>query len=169
MVLHGHLAVSLPISERCRAPCPHLHNAFPAQLPRTLLPSRRGGRWAEDEGYTAQLGRGWQLEGVREACYHALATVGKDAMHFRCARLRDQLCRGCKGVACGSWLVVSLGLAGHSCLLWARGAHVHACLCKAQTDSQRLLHVLCTSLQATQRDERAQGEAGSCQGAASGP
>lgn len=47
---------------------------------------RRGGRWREDEGYTAQLGRGWQLEGVREACYKALATVGKDAMHFRCGQ-----------------------------------------------------------------------------------
>ncbi|PSC75747.1 fumarylacetoacetase [Micractinium conductrix] len=42
-----------------------------------------GGRWLEDEGYTALLGRGWALEAVREACYRALATVGKEAMHFR--------------------------------------------------------------------------------------
>jgi hydroxymethylpyrimidine pyrophosphatase-like HAD family hydrolase len=49
----------------------------------TRIYTKRGGRWQEDEGYTAQLGRGWQLEGVREACYKALATVGKDAMHFR--------------------------------------------------------------------------------------
>ena len=48
-------------------------------------PCRRGadGGWHEDAGYTAQLGAGWSLEGVREACYRALATVGKDAMHFR--------------------------------------------------------------------------------------
>lgn len=41
------------------------------------------GEWQEDERYTASLGQGWQLEGVREACYRALAQVGKEAMHFR--------------------------------------------------------------------------------------
>ena len=50
-----------------------------------LSDCRRGadGGWHEDGGYTALLGAGWSLEGVREACYRALATAGKDAMHFR--------------------------------------------------------------------------------------
>lgn len=56
----------------------------PAPQPSAL--PRHGGRWREDEGYTAQLGRGWHLEAVREACYKALASVGKDAMHFRWVR-----------------------------------------------------------------------------------
>lgn len=58
----------------------------PAACP-SPLPGRRGGRWVEDEAYTASLGAGWQLEAVREACYKALAAVGKDAMHFRCGGL----------------------------------------------------------------------------------
>lgn len=68
------------------AACPSCACAF------CLIPShssapccRRDGRWEEDEEYTALLGRGWHLEGVREACYKALARVGKEAMHFRWA------------------------------------------------------------------------------------
>lgn len=66
--------------------------ALPSRPQRRMLTCRRrghlrvcraGGRWVEDEGYTATLGAGWQLEAVREACYRALALVGKDAMHFR--------------------------------------------------------------------------------------
>ena len=49
----------------------------------SLAARRQGHEWREDEGYTASLGAGWQLEAVREACYAALAAVGKDAMHFR--------------------------------------------------------------------------------------
>ncbi|KAL4425696.1 hypothetical protein ABPG75_009712 [Micractinium tetrahymenae] len=48
-----------------------------------IYAKNRRGAWEEDEGYTASLGAGWQLEGVREACYRVLANVGKDAMHFR--------------------------------------------------------------------------------------
>lgn len=42
-----------------------------------------GGQWREDEGYTASLGAGWNLEAVREACYAAVAAAGWEAMHFR--------------------------------------------------------------------------------------
>lgn len=49
----------------------------------TRIYVKQQGRWVEDEAFTASLGQGWQLEGVREACYRALARVGKDAMHFR--------------------------------------------------------------------------------------
>ncbi|KAL4445901.1 hypothetical protein ABPG77_009100 [Micractinium sp. CCAP 211/92] len=48
-----------------------------------IYAKNRHGAWEEDEGYTASLGAGWQLEAVREACYRVLANVGKDAMHFR--------------------------------------------------------------------------------------
>jgi sucrose-6F-phosphate phosphohydrolase len=49
----------------------------------TKIYTRRGAGWREDEAYAAALGRGWDLEAVREAAYAALAAVGRDAMHFR--------------------------------------------------------------------------------------
>lgn len=71
----------------CGARCRALRRRFGSdRMPRRPAPPparNRHGAWEEDEGYTASLGAGWQLEGVREACYRALANVGKDAMHFR--------------------------------------------------------------------------------------
>ncbi|KAL6764257.1 sucrose-6F-phosphate phosphohydrolase-domain-containing protein [Haematococcus lacustris] len=43
----------------------------------------KGGSWVEDGSWEAQLEQGWRLEVVREACYSALAQVGKESMHFR--------------------------------------------------------------------------------------
>uniref|UniRef100_A0A7S0QZA9 Sucrose phosphatase-like domain-containing protein n=1 Tax=Chlamydomonas leiostraca TaxID=1034604 RepID=A0A7S0QZA9_9CHLO len=41
------------------------------------------GKWAEDMGWSKTLDADWKLEGAREACYRALAEVGKERMHFR--------------------------------------------------------------------------------------
>jgi hypothetical protein len=79
----------LPCVVSCDAARAANHHSLAAPHPCAVIhfpgPCRRGadGGWHEDAGYTALLGAGWSLEGVREACYRALATVGKDAMHFR--------------------------------------------------------------------------------------
>lgn len=41
------------------------------------------GHWAMDPDHTARLGRGWRLQGVRDAAYEALALVGPKRFHFR--------------------------------------------------------------------------------------
>ena len=41
------------------------------------------GQWAADPDHTARLGRDWQLQGVRDAAYEALALVGPQRFHFR--------------------------------------------------------------------------------------
>ncbi|KAG2425471.1 hypothetical protein HXX76_013681 [Chlamydomonas incerta] len=39
--------------------------------------------WREDRDWSAALDQSWNLKVARDACYKALAEVGKDAMHFR--------------------------------------------------------------------------------------
>ncbi|KAG2440657.1 hypothetical protein HYH02_010236 [Chlamydomonas schloesseri] len=39
--------------------------------------------WREDRDWSGQLDQSWSLKVARDACYKALAEVGKDAMHFR--------------------------------------------------------------------------------------
>jgi len=39
--------------------------------------------WVKDEEYEKRLGKGWELEAVREAAYAALGAVGTENMHFR--------------------------------------------------------------------------------------
>lgn len=39
--------------------------------------------WQQDLDFARKLDVGWNLETVREAAYKALATVGRDSMHFR--------------------------------------------------------------------------------------
>jgi sucrose-6F-phosphate phosphohydrolase len=41
------------------------------------------GSWVADEEYEKRLGKGWDLDAVREAAYSSLATVGNEKMHFR--------------------------------------------------------------------------------------
>lgn len=85
---HPHAApggAHAPIAAGSRPP---VWRTRPPARPRTP-PARRdgpGGTWAEDAGYAARLSAGWDLEAVREACYLALASAGKEAMHFRWGR-----------------------------------------------------------------------------------
>ncbi|KAK9822128.1 hypothetical protein WJX74_009504 [Apatococcus lobatus] len=44
---------------------------------------RAGKEWAEDADFAARLDEGWNLNVVREACYQAVMSVGREAMHFR--------------------------------------------------------------------------------------
>jgi sucrose-6F-phosphate phosphohydrolase len=39
--------------------------------------------WVQDEIYEKRLGKGWELDAVREAAYAALGAVGTEKMHFR--------------------------------------------------------------------------------------
>lgn len=82
--------VLLAIRHSCRSAClcarsQDTHGRwFIATWPSLCVFWRRAGSdWAEDSDFAARLDEGWDLNVVREACYQAVMSVGREAMHFR--------------------------------------------------------------------------------------
>lgn len=54
------------------------------------------GSWQEDMAWSATLDQGWNAEAVREACYEALAMVGRVGLGAACG------CLGCNSEICSA-------------------------------------------------------------------
>ncbi|KAK9863663.1 hypothetical protein WJX84_001547 [Apatococcus fuscideae] len=71
------------LAVQAQKPCLPIPDLLIAAVGTKIYSCSNGSSWEEDAHFAARLDEGWDLNVVREACYQAVMSVGREAMHFR--------------------------------------------------------------------------------------